>query len=95
MRAQLMPYLLIFAVMRLEQWKLPRTSRESLDHGRTEPRRTLMMALPGLTRPAACLAPWELCRVSSNPGDRPRAIGTISRPQLPMLTPSNAEQGKD
>ena len=35
-RAQLMPYLLIFAAIKLEQRKLPRTLRESLDHGSTE-----------------------------------------------------------
>ena len=35
-RAQLMPYLLIFAAMRREQWKLPRTLRESLDGDSTK-----------------------------------------------------------
>ena len=55
-RAQLMPYLLIFAAMRLEQWKLPRTLRESLDHGSTETK-VLMMARPGLTRPRSVSRP--------------------------------------
>jgi hypothetical protein len=90
-RAQLMPYLLIFAAMRREQWKLSRTLRESLDHGSAE-------AGPddGPARPAPKrVAPWELCRAGSNPGDRPETIGAISRPQLPLLTRSKAEQGKD
>ena len=86
-RAQLMPYLLIFAAIGLEQWKRPRTLRESLDHGSTE---TEEGPDDGPARPAPTpkrVAPWELSRAGSNPGDRPDTIGAISRPQLPMRTP--------
>ena len=86
-RAQLMPYLLIFAAIKLEQWKLPRTLRESLDGGSTE---TEAGPDDGPARPdPERVAPWELSRAGSNPGDRPRAIGTISGPQLPMLPRGN------
>jgi hypothetical protein len=86
-RAQLMPYLLIFAAIGLEQWKRPRTLRESLDHGSTE---TEKGPDDGPARPAPKpVAPWELCRAGSNPGDRPDTIGAISRPQLPMRPRGN------
>ena len=50
-RAQLMPYLLIFAAIGLERWKLPRTLRESLPiTDQPRPRSALMMARPGLPR---------------------------------------------
>jgi len=86
-RAQLMPYLLIFAAIGLERWKLPRTLRESLDHGSTEEGPD-----DGPARPAPTpkrVAPWELSRAGSKPGDRPRAIGTFSNPQLPMRPRGN------
>src|SRR5271157_1147340 len=80
-RAQLMPYLLIFAAMRLEQWKLPRTLWESLDDDSTE---TEEGPDAGPARPAPeRVAPWELCRAGSHPWDRPHEIGTCSNPQLP------------
>jgi len=86
-RAQLMPYLLIFAGIGLEQWKQPRTLRESLDRGSTE---TEEGPDDGPARPAPKrAAPWELARAGSNPGDRPDTIGAISRPQLPMLPRGN------
>ena len=83
--------LLIFAGIRLEQWKRPRTLRESLDRGSTEteegpddgPARTA--PTPKRVAPA----PWELSHVGSNPGDRPDTIGAISRPQLPLLPRAN------
>jgi len=86
-RAQLMPYLLIFAAIGLERWKLPRTLRESLDHGSTEEGPD-----DGPARPAPTpkrVAPWELSRAGSNPGDRPHTIGAISRPQLPLRPRGN------
>jgi hypothetical protein len=87
MRAQLMPYLLIFAALKLEQWKLTRTLRESLDGGSTE---TEEGPDDGPARPdPGRMAPWELFRVGSNPGDRPHTIGAISRPQLPMRPQGN------
>src|SRR5271157_1182111 len=78
-RAQLMPYFFIFAAIKLEQSKLPRKLRESLDHGSTEEGPDDGPARPAPER----VAPWELSRAGSNPGDRPRAIGTLSNPQLP------------
>ena len=91
-RAQLMPYLLIFAAIGLEQRKLPRTLRESLDHGSTE---TGEGPDDGPARPAPKrVAPWELSRAGSNPGDRPDTIGTISKPQLPLLPRSNEDQAE-
>ena len=65
-RAQLMPYLLIFAAMRLEQWKLTRTLRESLDGDSTKAEEE--DPDDGPARPAPNpqrVPPWELSRVGS------------------------------
>ena len=90
-----MPYLLTFAAIGLEQWKRPRTLRESLDHGSTE---TEKGPDDGPARPAPTpkrVAPWELSRAGSDPGNRPHTIGTSSKVQLPMRPRSKADQGKD
>ena len=81
-----MPYLLIFAAIRLEQWKLPRSLRESTDQGWTEieggPDRRVR---PDLER----LAPWELSRAGPDPWDRHHTIGTSSKAHVPMPSRTN------
>lgn len=77
-RAQLMPYLLIFAALRLEQWKLPRALRESTreeSNGRGS-------ASPNGLDPTR-LAPWEL--TLGPPSPSVSAIGANGR-----LRPRNA-----
>ena len=78
-RAQLMPYLLIFAGIGLEQWKRPRTLRESLDHGSTE---TEEGPDDGPARPAPTpkrVAPWELSAPVPIPGRSYRCYPEATR----------------
>jgi hypothetical protein len=75
-RAQLMPYLFIFAALSLERWKLPRALRKSPDHGSTR----IEGGSVGPVRPdLKRVAPWELPRADSKPGDRPHPIATIPK----------------
>jgi hypothetical protein len=60
-RAQLMPYLFIFAALRLEQWKLPRSLRKSTNKGLTKTEADPDGA--SVLSPAR-LASWELDRKS-------------------------------
>ena len=52
-----------------------------------------MMARPGL--PRSVLRPGSYPAPVPIPAIVPDTIGTSSRPQLPMLTRSKADQGKD
>jgi hypothetical protein len=74
-RAQLMPYLLIFAALKLEQSKLPRTLRESLDGGSTETE----AGPDGSARPAPeRVAPWELALSLSSSSARHGGVTAAS-----------------
>jgi hypothetical protein len=88
-RAQLMPYLLIFAALSLEQWKLPRTLRKNPVRGSTRNKRGRDgPARPDLKRVPAC----EVARNGSNPGDHPQRIQTLS-PLSSSILPRSDEVG--